>query len=463
MTFQSQLENLKTKSLLESLGDGFSRIGMHDLWREFAKLETKVGKFKNRRWLFEWDEDDTLEEASLTLAGSWVNLRRMFFLESGFIKLKDVNFASFPNVSVLKLSRNDASPLELDVSGLQQLKSLELERKEVPVIFVWQRKSTTSVGLVGLGSLSKLGFLRWSNIPSDSPCIDDISRLTSLQVLDLYGGGRLPDVSNLTLLRVACFRDNGAAESIAGLSSKLTNLRHLDLRKCKALQSCSGVGELVALEELNLKACYKLKEVPDLQKLKRLRKLDVGGCQSIRSLPGLGDLVALRELEVSGCVNLAEFPDMCNLTNLQIFELQCCELIKSLPGLNELVRLQSLKTWGCENLTTLPNMQKLTNLQTLQLTPHYPLQSAAGLSDLVSLRYLNIGFDELQDWPDLRQLTKLETLFIAGWQAEGFSSIGDFVLLETLYVHKCKGVRSLPDLQKLKRLRACVRCRISRS
>jgi internalin A len=84
-------------------------------------------------------------------------------------------------------------------------------------------------------------------------------------------------------------------------------------------------------------------------------------------------------------------------------------------------------------------------------------KSAVGLSDLVSLRYLNIGF-ELQDWLDLRQLTKLETLSTAGWQAEGFSSIGDFVLLETLYVHKCKGVRSLLDLQKLKRLQKLEFC-----
>jgi hypothetical protein len=77
---------------------------------------------------------------------------------------------------------------------------------------------------------------------------------------------------------------------------------------------------------------------------------------------------------------------------------------------------------------------------------------------MVSLRYLNIGFDELQDWPDLCQLRKLETLSIAGWQAEGFSSIGDFVLLKTLYVHKYKGMRSLPDLQKLKRLQKLEFC-----
>jgi hypothetical protein len=35
-----QLKGLKRKSLLENLGDGFSKVGMHDLWHEFAVMET---------------------------------------------------------------------------------------------------------------------------------------------------------------------------------------------------------------------------------------------------------------------------------------------------------------------------------------------------------------------------------------------------------------------------------------
>jgi hypothetical protein len=34
-----QLEVLKRKSLLEDLSDNFTKIGMHDLWYEFAILE----------------------------------------------------------------------------------------------------------------------------------------------------------------------------------------------------------------------------------------------------------------------------------------------------------------------------------------------------------------------------------------------------------------------------------------
>lgn len=243
------------------------------------------------------------------------------------------------------------------------------------------------------------------------------------------------------------------ATLITGLSSKLTNLRYLDFNNCKALQSCPGLGELVALQEFRLSGCRQLQQVPNLQKLKKLRKLAVGGCRAIAALPGVSDCVSLLQLDAGGCRNLTALPDLRNLRNLRVLDLQYCERIESLPGLDELVCLQSLKTWGCERLTQLPDMHKLTNLQRLQLTPHHPLQSAPGLSDLISLRHLDIGFDvQLHDWPDLRKLTKLETLFVAGWQAQGFSSIANFVLLERVNVHKCRGVRVLPDLQRLTRL-----------
>jgi len=84
---------LKRKSLLENLGDGLGRISMHDLWREFARLETKIGEFEKRRWMFEWNEYNALsEESSVTNGHHLVNVRQMFYLDKGFMKLEDVSF-----------------------------------------------------------------------------------------------------------------------------------------------------------------------------------------------------------------------------------------------------------------------------------------------------------------------------------------------------------------------------------
>jgi len=133
------------------------------LWREFARLETKVG------------EDNALEEANMTNGGRWINLRRMFFFGKGFMKLEDVKFPCFPNVTVLKLSTCLTSVPELDLRGLKLLKSLEVDFGEyVP------NRLQPRISLVGLGSLSNLGFLRWLNIPSNSHCIGKIAHLTKL-------------------------------------------------------------------------------------------------------------------------------------------------------------------------------------------------------------------------------------------------------------------------------------------
>lgn len=438
-----QLENLKRKSLLENLGNGFEGIGIHDLWHEFARLETKAGEFEKRRWMFEWDESNVLEEASVGNGVRLVNVRRMFFLEKGFLKLEDLSFSCFPSVTVLKLRFQPRGLLlDLDLRGLKHLKSLDLD-------LGWATR--TSISLVGLGSLLKLVFLRVFNLPTDSPFVEEIRHLTNLQVLDLKSSCRIPDLSSLIFLQSAYFSSVGWVPYIASFSSNHTNLQFLELSECGALQSCPGVGELVALQELCLNSCFRLKEVPNLQKLKQLRKLDVRSCSSLRGLPGLGYLVCLVELHASWCFSLVELPDMRNLKNLRKLDVRRSKF-KSLPGLNELVGLQSLDITDCENLAQLPKMHKLTNLQSLELTRIGPLQSLAGLSNLVSLAYLHIGIVEVHDASNLRKFTMLKRLHIAWWQGRGLSSLAELVLLESAIFHYCKGMRVLPDLQRLSRL-----------
>lgn len=48
-----QLESLKQISLLEDLDDGWTKIGMHDLWHKFCITEIKVKKFNKCRVFLE--------------------------------------------------------------------------------------------------------------------------------------------------------------------------------------------------------------------------------------------------------------------------------------------------------------------------------------------------------------------------------------------------------------------------
>lgn len=119
-----QLERLKTKSLLERVGErrgGFdqvaTRIGVHDLWGAFCVAETKSGELRQRRWVYDgvpWElrfrhrlyeevNSSELLEASPSGTG-WENVKRMAFVDAKFRGLEKVKFTHFSNVTVLKIS-----------------------------------------------------------------------------------------------------------------------------------------------------------------------------------------------------------------------------------------------------------------------------------------------------------------------------------------------------------------------
>ena len=110
-------------------------------------------------------------------------------------------------------------------------------------------------------------FKRWEVWSKSSQWIGQIGCLEELQFIRLEGfeGGKLPDMRSMVSLRKVMFRWCQNVVSVTGLSSELTNLRVLELQKCRELRTCHGVGDLVALEELDLGGCGKLKGLPNLQ------------------------------------------------------------------------------------------------------------------------------------------------------------------------------------------------------
>ncbi|KAG0588935.1 hypothetical protein KC19_2G279700 [Ceratodon purpureus] len=391
------LERLRAKSLLERLGDGVKeRIGMHDLWRAFCVAETQGGEMGRRRWMYEAVNcSSELVEASPS-GTCWENVKRMAFLHDDPRSLEKVDFGHFANVTVLKISghRRMAKKVVINLSGLIHLKSLE----------VWGCEEL-SENLVIQGLPRGLLFFVYSLESPDQQFVKQIARLEDLQFLCLidYPGRRLPDMRSMVSLRVAKFYGCWNAVTLAGLSSKLTNLRVLYLQRCMQLRSCPGVGDLVALEELSFVDCVRLKMLPSLRKLTNLRKLIIEECGLMTKLPGLEDLVALEELHAS--------------------------------------------CWGNSRARLkLPDLRKLKNLRVLDLRGRR-LQAATGLDSLISLQRLVADFREVLERPNLRQLTMLQELSIRGCSLAELRATDNLAMLRTLDVWDCKGVDDLPDFQ----------------
>lgn len=435
---KEMLNHLKEKSLLEDLGDGYTRIGMHDLWREFCIAKAKTKKFGSQRWMY-------LEEESGELHSSLKDLKRMRFLNEGWKSLEEVNFKACENVSVLKVNVQwfvEPSKITLNLKGMKHLKSLELKANKF------------SITCDGFGSLKNLVVLRWWAEKAISTCIEDIGSLTKLHILEIKGfdGDNLPNLSMLSALQVVCFAHCDNVVTISGLSSNLSNLKSLCISRCSKLQECPGLDELYGLEELDLWGCNKLKGLPSVRLLKKLTRLNVSECIILREVPGLSDLVTLTELRAKGCYGLKHLPSLQKLRQLGV--LRCTEVsVAATLELGELHRLQEWTFKWSRALKIVTCSKYLHDLTIIDLTLCLILESLPDLSYFPKLQNLILqGCAHLLSLSLSTSLPALRVLDLEGCRKLSAlpGQLSSSLDLEVLRLQKSGIVMSNEEVMKLK-------------
>jgi Leucine-rich repeat (LRR) protein len=99
------LERLKTKSLLERLGDGVETVvGMHDLWRAFCEAELQFGELRSRRGVYAKAEIDNELVETDPPGNCWENVKRMAFVGN---ELTNLNLSQLTHLKSLELSGSD--------------------------------------------------------------------------------------------------------------------------------------------------------------------------------------------------------------------------------------------------------------------------------------------------------------------------------------------------------------------
>jgi Leucine-rich repeat (LRR) protein len=355
--------------------------------------------------------------------------------------VKELELKCCLNLRVLKLVDVSLEMEVLDVSSLLHLKSLEVDLY------------SSSVQIFGLGCLRNLVFLSLRDVQEQMPN-EGIEGLTSLNALVLSCSRerveKLPDLSRLNLLQYAIFAGLGKADTISGLSSRMTNLKRLKLVGCKMLRSCNGVGELLALEELYLLGCKALEELPNLGRLTNLLELNISFCALIEAVPGLSDLVSLQLFEASYCVRLAELPDMHKLVNLQDLWLRSCPFIQTIPGLSDLIALKRLAA-PCQVFEGISHLRKLTELEDLELEEWSAQGCLPCMSGLVNLKRLWIdGSARVDEFAGLLTLRcNLQNLEIHGCGFKDVQFWSNTPTLTSLHVSECDQLERLRGLDKL--------------
>ncbi|KAJ4829585.1 hypothetical protein Tsubulata_050359, partial [Turnera subulata] len=192
---------------------------------------------------------------------------------------------------------------------------------------------------------------------------------------------------------------------------------------------------------VNLKVCdlswsKELIQIMDLSGVPNLEELDLRGCRSLVEIPSSLQLCRkLTTINVSGCDNLCGFPSDLRLTSLEEVGLERCPRITQLPKLPSTVKILSTSSSEIKQVTA-ACIGHLTRLQKLWV------------GEIVESLPCEIGF-----------LNCLQELSILGGGPKVISipdTICNLTGLEWLYCSSCENLESLPNgigrLKRLKRL-----------
>ncbi|XP_057987411.1 disease resistance protein TAO1 [Hevea brasiliensis] len=262
-------------------------------------------------------------------------------------------------------------------------------------------------------------------------------------------------------------------------STCLPNLKSLDLAFSKHLKIVPDFSMMTNLEEIIFDGCESLIEIPSsIQRLKRLDSLDLTYCKKLRSLPQMPRGIKYLELANSGVEEWSP-SSIQFLDNLLVLDITHCQNLRSLPRIiycNTFIRIDisfcpnlimspqimessevlpssnngivELDLRGCKMLNSLPNSTcELKRLEILNLHGCSYLEKLPPLYGLCSLKKLYLDGTALVEIPpDIVSLSSLELLSLSYTPMEELpSSIGCLSSLVTLYLKRCKNLKSLPS------------------
>ncbi|KAG0615190.1 hypothetical protein M758_5G022300 [Ceratodon purpureus] len=460
----ARLEGLRRKSLLEDLG-GHYGIGMHDLWREFSKLETKAGEFESRRWIYEVKESSGLE-GSTPPGGFWYKVKRMCFSSRPLTNVRGINLNNFSNIIVLKLAYLEVSqPIALDMKSLKHLKSFELT--------FGLQSCAGDVHFTGLRLVENLHFLDLRNAQFSPATVHDIGYLTNLDTLNLDSCPGVIGILNLNnfirlrklslrhchnLIQLTCTRPQAllqelALDSCGSLNgildfSNFSGLRNLWLSGCKSLMELTCNGPLPAVEVLFLDCCDSLNGIPDLHNFPLLKGLWLHGCKSLMELTCTGPLAALKELCLHGCGSLNGIPDLSNFPRLTNLRLSGCTSLMELTCNGPLAALKVLRLGNCGSLNGIPNLNSFPLIKELWLSGCKSLMELTCNGPLAALKGIYIYFcGSLNGIPDLSNFPRLTNLRLSGCTSlMELTCNGPLAALKVLHLDNCGSLNGIPNL-----------------
>lgn len=264
-----------------------------------AEDDDNVLESTKRRWVAFYPEKKNTHITNLDLSDDWslTNIEFICF----FSHLTDLNISNSPQLG------DGYKP----ISQLVNLERLGLRGTEltttkhlVPLVNLVKLSVTCPNIGKEVKHLSKLPNLRELWIGGDIKGIEKLSKLTSLEILDL----------RFVFNKDEAYGDNFVFPTLDFLSS-LVSLRKLNLSSSYCIFYIKPIARLPQLTNLNLSGCPSIHDLRKLKRIKSLVKLNLGYVSSFYTptintdLTALTKLPNLRKLTIDSDEDIPTFPD----------------------------------------------------------------------------------------------------------------------------------------------------------
>ncbi|CAN1342866.1 Disease resistance protein L6 [Linum perenne] len=350
-------------------------------------------------------------------------------------------------------------------SGISKLSSLEILRltswvkvdvtEDVPTSLKQLTISCPTVpNLLDLELLEELSF---QDKNPDIP--EDLWRLSKLKTFELYDCSSpyfttLRQVGLPTSLNRIDIRHCYSLETLPNLENLGNNLRELYLSSVD-IRDTSELGELRMLAKLDLWNLEKLERLDGLENLVMLKEATLVNCGTIKRITNLSNLTRLHTLAVSSCRQLTEIQllQMVSLTTLRIGD---CICLSTVEGLESLESLQVLSTysyyWSAEwlpkSLTQLRKLEEFRYVEDFEIIPQdMSLKECPHLP--VNLKRLTLKCADLETITGLEELESLEELEMSGCSSIKEVNLSSVTNLTILKAVGCKQLTNITGLDEL--------------
>ncbi|XVF81807.1 hypothetical protein PTKIN_Ptkin15bG0185800 [Pterospermum kingtungense] len=227
----------------------------------------------------------------------------------------------------------------------------------------------------------------------------------------------------------------------------LVNLRVLDLCACKKLREIPNLSRAINLNELLCSGCKNLVELPRMQHLRHLKWLDLSYCSELKHFPEVPRFLSKLNLCHTG---VEEVPDSIgDLQQLRELSLICSSVIKISSNLSRLNSLAELDLHGCQ-ITEFPKVPG--NLVNLCLCSTQIEEVPSYIGCLDNLRRLDMSNTRIQNLPSsIVRLDALKVIVLS--DCPNITTFPNFPeKIEEVYMQRTS-IEKVSSLTRLKNLR----------